>query len=86
MMSARFVVFAFRRAFAGRRTFRSGSCKELAMSYKITDECAACGSCMGTCPSEAIKEGQEKYSIDPDECIDCGTCVEHCPVGAIVEG
>ncbi len=54
------------------------------MSYKITNECTGCGSCMDSCPSEAIKEG-EKYCIDPDLCIDCGSCVDACPVSAIVE-
>ncbi len=55
------------------------------MPYKITDECTACGTCMDACPSEAIKEGQEKYEIDQDLCVECGACVEECPVGAIVE-
>jgi NAD-dependent dihydropyrimidine dehydrogenase PreA subunit len=56
------------------------------MAYKITDECTTCGSCAGTCPVEAIKEGSDKYTIEADACIDCGTCVDACPVGAIVEG
>ncbi len=56
------------------------------MPYKITDECTACGTCMESCPSEAIKEGEAKYSIDPEACIDCGVCVEECPANAIVEG
>ena len=55
------------------------------MTYKITDECTTCGSCMDSCPSEAIKEGDPKYCIDPDLCIDCGSCVETCPTEAIVE-
>lgn len=56
------------------------------MPYRITDECTACASCADSCPSEAIKEGEEKYSIDPEACVDCGTCLDACPVGAIVEG
>ena len=55
------------------------------MPYTISDECTACGSCMESCPSEAIKKG-EKYSIDADLCIDCGSCVDTCPVSAIAEG
>jgi NAD-dependent dihydropyrimidine dehydrogenase PreA subunit len=55
------------------------------MPYKITDECTACGSCAEACPSEAIQEGEEQYTIDQDACIDCGNCVDTCPVGAIVE-
>ena len=55
------------------------------MPYKITDECTACGSCVDSCPSEAIVEGEEKYRIDPELCVDCGTCVDACPVSAIAE-
>lgn len=56
------------------------------MAYKITDECIACGACMDACPSEAIREGDEKFTIDPEACVDCGQCVEACPSEAIVEG
>lgn len=55
------------------------------MTYRITDKCTVCGDCMDSCPAEAIKEGKEKYSIDPELCIDCANCVEACPVEAIVE-
>ena len=55
------------------------------MAYKISDECTECGSCVDSCPSEAIKEGEGKYVIDPDLCIDCGACVDACPVEAISE-
>ena len=53
------------------------------MAFKITDECLACGTCMDSCPNEAIKEG-DIYVIT-DACAECGACVEACPVGAIVE-
>ena len=53
------------------------------MSYIITEECLACGSCLSTCPSDAIAEG-EIYVIG-DNCVDCGECVDSCPVGAIIE-
>ena len=52
------------------------------MAYKISDDCTACGSCMDSCPAEAIKEG-EKYSIDADTCIDCDLCTDECPTKAI---
>ena len=51
------------------------------MAYKITDECISCGSC----PVEAIKEGDGKYVIDADTCIECGACADVCPVGAPVQ-
>jgi NAD-dependent dihydropyrimidine dehydrogenase PreA subunit len=53
------------------------------MAYKITDECTACGSCMDSCPSNAISEG-DVYSIGED-CAECGLCVDECPMGAIIE-
>ena len=55
------------------------------MPYKITDKCTACGSCMDSCPADAINEGAPLYTIDPDACIDCGSCVDTCPTEAIVE-
>ena len=54
------------------------------MAFRITDECAACGTCVDACPVEAIKEG-DVYEIDQDVCIECGSCVDVCPMGAIVE-
>lgn len=48
------------------------------------DKCVACGSCIGECPVEAIKEG-DVYSIDADACIDCGACEATCPNEAITE-
>ena len=55
------------------------------MAYKITSECTNCGSCVGACPAEAIKEGDSQHCIDADACVDCGVCVGECPVEAIVE-
>lgn len=54
------------------------------LAYKISDECVACGSCMDSCPNEAISEG-DIYVIDPDKCENCGACVDACPTGAIIE-
>ena len=52
------------------------------MAYKISDECVACGTCIGECPSGDISEG-DIYHIDPNLCVDCGTCAGVCPMGAI---
>ena len=52
------------------------------MAYKISDSCAACGTCIDECPSQAISEGSI-YVIDPDKCVDCGTCADVCPMEAI---
>ena len=55
------------------------------MAYVITDNCVACGSCIGECPVGAISEG-DIYKIDADQCLACGTCAGVCPNDAIVEG
>ena len=52
------------------------------MARVITDECVMCGSCVGTCPVEAISEGDGKYVIDADTCVDCGSCAGVCPMEA----
>lgn len=52
------------------------------MAHKISEDCAACGTCIAECPVGAIVEG-DIYSIDASLCIDCGTCAGVCPMGAI---
>lgn len=54
-----------------------------ALAHVITDECTACGSCIDSCPVEAISEG-DIYVIDAELCTDCGDCVETCPVECIM--
>lgn len=56
--------------------------KFIAMAYKISDECIACGTCIDECPVDAISEG-DIYVIDPELCTDCGSCAEVCPVECI---
>ena len=56
------------------------------MAYVINDSCIMCGSCAGTCPVNAIAEGDSQYNIDADTCIDCGSCKDSCPVDAISQG
>ena len=64
--------------FCGRKTIT----KFLIMAYKISDSCAACGTCAGECPVGAISEG-DIYKINPDECIECSACASACPCEAI---
>lgn len=52
------------------------------MSFKITEECIACGACEPECPVGAIAEGDGKYIIDPEKCTECGACAGVCPVDA----
>ena len=53
------------------------------MAHSISDACTMCGSCVDSCPVEAISEGDPKYVIDADACVDCGACIGECPVEAI---
>jgi len=55
------------------------------MAYVISEDCIACGSCLGECPEEAILEG-DIYTIDPALCTDCGSCADCCPTEAIHAG
>ncbi|MBI4744077.1 MAG: 4Fe-4S binding protein [Actinobacteria bacterium] len=55
------------------------------MAFKITEECLNCGVCLDDCPSGAIVEGDDRYTINCDECTECGACAETCPAEAIIE-
>ena len=48
------------------------------------DRCAACLTCVRTCPYGAPHIGEEGYAkIDPAVCRGCGVCVAECPGKAI---
>lgn len=54
---------------------------------KIDPEvCICCGACAEVCPTNAIHQIGDVYSIDPNLCFGCGACVDECPVEAIGEG
>ncbi|MBE5998102.1 MAG: 4Fe-4S binding protein [Eubacteriales bacterium] len=55
------------------------------MARVINDTCISCGSCIESCPVDAISQGDTQYVIDADACIDCGACESTCPTGAISE-
>ncbi len=50
---------------------------------KVSDNCAACGTCIAVCPFTAITIGRVKAEIDMKKCTKCLICVKACPVGAI---
>jgi len=52
------------------------------MAYTISEECINCGVCVSECPTDAISEGTERYTVDAEKCIDCGSCESACPVSA----
>lgn len=52
------------------------------MAYKINEQCIKCGTCIASCPVEAISMQNGKVVIDKEKCISCGTCSAVCPVDA----
>ena len=54
------------------------------MPIKIDKEkCTGCGTCVETCPNEAIELKDNIADVDPEKCVECGVCVDNCPAGAI---
>ena len=51
---------------------------------RITDECIACGTCVESCPVNAIVASGDLYAIN-ENCTECRACVDICPVSAIVD-
>ncbi len=46
------------------------------------DKCTGCGTCVDSCPTEAIAIEGGKAVIGL-ACMDCGACPRVCPEGAI---
>lgn len=55
------------------------------MTYKITDDCIACGACEPECAEGAISQQGDIYVIEASLCKDCGSCADVCPVGAPIK-
>lgn len=53
------------------------------MTYKISDECIACGRCYNNCPIGCVEEGWDHYVINEERCVGCGKCASMCPISAI---
>ena len=54
------------------------------MAVKVDlDKCTGCGTCVESCPSEALTVENEKVVVDQDACVDCGVCVDECPEEAL---
>jgi NAD-dependent dihydropyrimidine dehydrogenase PreA subunit len=51
---------------------------------RITEDCIACGTCVQSCPVNAIVETGDLYAIN-ENCSECRACVDVCPVSAIVD-
>lgn len=53
------------------------------MTTVIQERCTGCGSCIGVCPTDAIRLVGSCASIDRSLCHNCGACERTCPAGAI---
>lgn len=49
----------------------------------IESQCVNCGTCISTCPVDAINSAENHPEFNNEKCIGCGLCVTHCPENAI---
>jgi ferredoxin len=47
------------------------------------EECEACGTCVDTCPFNALSLGESSSVLDWERCMGCGACEVKCPLEAI---
>jgi len=52
------------------------------LSVTVNEECTGCGTCIPSCPVQAIHPQDGRAKISP-ACKGCGICVLRCPVHAI---
>lgn len=53
------------------------------MTVTIAPSCTACGLCLITCPTDALRPAPKRPDVVDDRCTDCWLCLEVCPVDAI---
>lgn len=51
----------------------------------VSDACTACGACLATCPTGALRPAPRKPVVIASRCTACLECVEICPRGALSE-
>ena len=49
----------------------------------ILDGCTSCGTCIESCPENAMNIGEEGAQMDYDCCIGCNNCIFECPESLI---
>lgn len=54
------------------------------MTVGIAPTCTACGACLATCPTVALRVAPRRPQVIDVRCTDCWLCLEVCPVDAIV--
>jgi len=45
--------------------------------------CVACGTCVDSCPFDALSVGDQTVAVDNDACMGCGVCISQCAEGAL---
>ncbi|ACV64108.1 4Fe-4S ferredoxin iron-sulfur binding domain protein [Desulfofarcimen acetoxidans DSM 771] len=62
-------------------------CKGILQAHKTvavnTGDCAACLTCLRTCPYSVPKIVEHKVFINPVQCRGCGICTSECPLNAL---
>ncbi len=52
----------------------------------VLEFCRGCGTCVQTCPNQALTLADGKARVDNDKCILCGYCNPVCPEFALSVG
>jgi ferredoxin len=79
--------FDFEMERRSHKLLRTGFCfggKQIPFrGVRITEECIACGECLGRCSFKAISQSDGRFVIDHTRCDVCGDCYMLCPARAI---
>ena len=54
------------------------------VTVRIDERCTACGACIATCPTGALRPGVKRPAVIDTACTDCLACVEVCPADAVL--
>lgn len=54
------------------------------MTVAVSPSCTACGLCLATCPTHALRPAPRRPLVVDTRCTDCWACIEICPVDALV--
>lgn len=60
------------------------------MSLQIVDSCVNCWACIDVCPSDAIAQGEQHFTISAKKCTECEgdyadpQCASICPIEAAI--
>jgi len=52
----------------------------------VVERCTACGACLATCPTRALRVGTSRPArpvLRPERCTGCLACLEVCPRDAL---